>query len=152
MTLRLPQVSLQIVAFYRAEESALSPRETERFSLFCCAYADDLLPFLRRCLQVLFPPAQLALLLGELQHRSLQQGQLGRASPVCASAGVPPTQLHRYGRLGGIQVPALLQPLHFLLPQREAWPPELAITSGSGGVTSEVDPEGSGPTRSGSED
>lgn len=55
----------QIVAFHRAEESAFSGREKELFAQFCSAYADDLLPFLRRCLQVLFPPAQLALLLGE---------------------------------------------------------------------------------------
>lgn len=58
-----------MVAFYRAEESALSPREEELFALFCSAYADDLLPFLRRCLQVLFPPAQLALVLGERPRR-----------------------------------------------------------------------------------
>lgn len=63
---------------------------------------------------------------------------------VCGSAGVPPTQLHRYGRLGGIDVAAALQPLHALLPQREAWPPELA------GLT-EPDPESSDPTPSGSD-
>uniref|UniRef100_H3C840 Conserved oligomeric Golgi complex subunit 8 n=1 Tax=Tetraodon nigroviridis TaxID=99883 RepID=H3C840_TETNG len=92
----LSKVSRQIVAFHRAEESALSDRERELFAHFCSAYADDLLPFLRRCLQVLFPPAQLALVLG-----------------------VPPTQLHRYAHLGGIDVAAVLEPLHFLLPQRE---------------------------------
>lgn len=59
------QVSCQIVAFHRAEESAFSSREKELFAQFCSAYADDLLPFLCRCLQVLFPPAQLALILGE---------------------------------------------------------------------------------------
>lgn len=37
---------------------------------------------------------------------------------VC-SAGVPPTQLHRYGSLGCINLPAVLEPLDFLLPQRE---------------------------------
>lgn len=59
------QVSRQIVVFHRAEESAFSSREKELFTQFCSAYADDLLPFLRRCLQVLFPPAQLALILGK---------------------------------------------------------------------------------------
>lgn len=59
------QVTRQIVAFHRAEESAFSSREKELFSQFCSSYADDLLPFLSRCLQVLFPPAQLALVLGE---------------------------------------------------------------------------------------
>lgn len=63
------QVTQQIVAFYRAEESAFSEREKELFAHFCSSYADDLLPFLRRCLQVLFPPAQLALVLGEAQQK-----------------------------------------------------------------------------------
>ncbi len=59
------QVTRQILVFHRAEESAFSSREKELFVQFCCSYADDLLPFLNRCLQVLFPPAQLALILGE---------------------------------------------------------------------------------------
>lgn len=59
------QVTRQILVFHRAEESAFSGREKELFVQFCCSYADDLLPFLNRCLQVLFPPAQLAVILGE---------------------------------------------------------------------------------------
>lgn len=77
MTVVSCQVTNQIVAFYRAEESAFSDREKELFSHFCSSYADDLLPFLRRCLQVLFPPAQLAVVLGEvpasLFHQQLLQ-------------------------------------------------------------------------------
>lgn len=76
---------------------------------------------------------------------------VGRLTAVCGSAGVPPTQLHRYSRLGGIDVAAVLQPLHFLLPQREAWPPELALTTGSDGPTSETDPQSSDPTPSSSD-
>lgn len=106
----LKKVTRQILVFHRAEESAFSSREKELFVQFCCSYADDLLPFLNRCLQVLFPPAQLALILG-----------------------VPPTQLHRYGSLGCIDLPAVLQPLDFLLPQRETMAPpsvpELDITT-----------------------
>ncbi|XP_030270404.1 conserved oligomeric Golgi complex subunit 8 [Sparus aurata] len=96
----LKKVTRQILVFHRAEESAFSSREKELFDQFCCSYADDLLPFLNRCLQVLFPPAQLALVLG-----------------------VPPTQLHRYGSLGCVDLAAVLEPLDFLLPQREAVPP-----------------------------
>eukprot|EP00064_Thunnus_orientalis_P018413 superscaffoldBa00004239_g18512 len=59
----LKMVTRQVVVFHRAEESAFSSREKELFVQFCCAYAEDLLPFLNRCLQVLFPPAQLALTL-----------------------------------------------------------------------------------------
>ncbi|XP_044062682.1 conserved oligomeric Golgi complex subunit 8 isoform X1 [Siniperca chuatsi] len=99
----LKMVTRQILVFHRAEESAFSSRERELFVQFCCSYADDLLPFLNRCLQVLFPPAQLALILG-----------------------VPPTQLHRYGSLGRIDLPAVLEPLDFVLPQRETLKPEPA--------------------------
>uniref|UniRef100_A0A8C9Y2N3 Conserved oligomeric Golgi complex subunit 8 n=1 Tax=Sander lucioperca TaxID=283035 RepID=A0A8C9Y2N3_SANLU len=92
--------TVRLWRFNRAEESAFSSREKELFVHFCCSYADDLLPFLNRCLQVLFPPAQLALILG-----------------------VPATQLHRYGGLGCIDIAAVLQPLDFVLPQRETLAP-----------------------------
>ncbi|XP_078101264.1 conserved oligomeric Golgi complex subunit 8 [Sander vitreus] len=101
----LKTVTRQIVAFHRAEESAFSSREKELFVHFCCSYADDLLPFLNRCLQVLFPPPQLALILG-----------------------VPATQLHRYGGLGCIDLAAVLQPLDFVLPQRETLVPPAGVT------------------------
>uniref|UniRef100_H2SEZ9 Conserved oligomeric Golgi complex subunit 8 n=1 Tax=Takifugu rubripes TaxID=31033 RepID=H2SEZ9_TAKRU len=69
----LNKVTHQIIAFYRAEESAFSDREKELFFHFCSSYADDLLPFLRRCLQVLFPPAQLALVLVLKEHGHRQK-------------------------------------------------------------------------------
>nr|XP_033475977.1 conserved oligomeric Golgi complex subunit 8 [Epinephelus lanceolatus] len=96
----LKMVTRQILVFHRAEESAFSSREKELFVQFCSSYAEDLLPFLNRCLQVLFPPAQLALILG-----------------------VPPTQLHKYGNLGCIDLAAVLEPLEFVLPQREILAP-----------------------------
>ncbi|XP_035508137.1 conserved oligomeric Golgi complex subunit 8 [Morone saxatilis] len=122
----LKKVTHQILVFHRADESAFSDREKVLFAQFCCSYADDLLPFLNRCLQVLFPPAQLALVLG-----------------------VPPTQLHRYGSLGRIDLPAVLEPLDFLLPQREMVTtevtsvPEIDIAAELGGLTFEpgTDPE-----------
>ncbi|KAF0042679.1 hypothetical protein F2P81_004016 [Scophthalmus maximus] len=96
----LKKLTRQILVFHRAEESAFSTRERELFVQFCCSYAEDLLPFLNRCLQLLFPPAQIALVLG-----------------------VPPTQLHRYDSLGCIDIAAALQPLDFVLPQRETLVP-----------------------------
>ncbi|KAM4592485.1 conserved oligomeric Golgi complex subunit 8 [Odontesthes bonariensis] len=107
-------VTRQVLVFHRAEESAFSTREKELFLQFCCSYAEDLLPFLNRCLQVLFPPAQLALALG-----------------------VPASQLHRYGGLGRIDVAAVLQPLDFLLPQRET-PPEVDVTAELSSLTAET--------------
>ncbi|XP_034038788.1 conserved oligomeric Golgi complex subunit 8 [Thalassophryne amazonica] len=100
----LMNVTRQIVVFHRAEESAFSLREKELFVQFCSAYTDDLLPFLNRCLQILFPPAQLALILG-----------------------VPPNQLHKYGSLGSVDLAAVLEPLDFVLPEREAVPPPLLV-------------------------
>lgn len=92
----LMMVTKLIPVFHRAEEAAFSSREKELFVQFCCAYAEDLVPFLNRCLQVLFPPAQLALILG-----------------------VPPTQVHKYGSLGCIDENTILAPLEFVLPKRE---------------------------------
>ncbi|XP_074737535.1 conserved oligomeric Golgi complex subunit 8 isoform X1 [Strix uralensis] len=89
----LGEVTKTILAFHRAEEAAFSGREQELFVQFCTAFLEDLLPYLNRCLQVLFPPAQIA-----------------------QALGVPPTQLQRFGRLGRIDVVALREPLAFLLP------------------------------------
>ncbi|XP_071423375.1 conserved oligomeric Golgi complex subunit 8 isoform X1 [Pithys albifrons albifrons] len=89
----LGEVTKTILAFHRAEEAAFSGREQELFVQFCTAFLEDLLPYLNRCLQVLFPPAQIA-----------------------QALGVPPTQLQRFGRLGRIDVAALREPLAFLLP------------------------------------
>ncbi|GAA6222908.1 conserved oligomeric Golgi complex subunit 8 [Lates japonicus] len=115
----LKKVTRQILVFHRAEESAFSSREKELFVQFCCSYAEDLLPFLNRCLQVLFPPAQVALILG-----------------------VPPTQLHKYDSLGCINLAAVLEPLDFVLPQREtlALPPapEVNIAAELGSLTFET--------------
>ncbi|KAL0978018.1 hypothetical protein UPYG_G00164840 [Umbra pygmaea] len=92
----LLKVTKLILVFHRAEETAFSSREKELFVQFCSSFAEDMVPFLNRCLQVLFPPAQLALILG-----------------------VPPTQVHRYGSLGCIDTSSVLGPLELVLGQRE---------------------------------
>ncbi|KAM9374024.1 conserved oligomeric Golgi complex subunit 8 [Phaethornis superciliosus] len=60
----LGEVTKTILAFHRAEEAAFSGREQELFVRFCTVFLEDLLPYLNRCLQVLFPPAQIAQALG----------------------------------------------------------------------------------------
>ncbi|KAM9408421.1 conserved oligomeric Golgi complex subunit 8 [Pholidichthys leucotaenia] len=92
----LHTVTAQILVFHRAEESAFSDREKELFVEFCRSYAEDLLPFINRCLQLLFPPGQIAIVLG-----------------------VPASQLQRFGPLGSVDLTSVLQPLDFLIPQRE---------------------------------
>ncbi|EMP33366.1 Conserved oligomeric Golgi complex subunit 8 [Chelonia mydas] len=93
----LGKVTKTILAFHRAEEAAFSNREQELFAQFCTVFLEDLLPYLNRCLQVLFPPAQIA-----------------------QTLGVPPTQLHKYGSLGCVDVNVIKEPLAFILPKREA--------------------------------
>lgn len=100
----LKLVTRQIVVFHRAEQTAFSDKEKELFVQFCSAFAEDLLPFLNRCLQTLFPPAQLALILG-----------------------VPPTQLHKFGNLGRIDISAIVEPLDFVLPKKETPDPDPLI-------------------------
>uniref|UniRef100_A0A9J8BKS2 Conserved oligomeric Golgi complex subunit 8 n=1 Tax=Cyprinus carpio carpio TaxID=630221 RepID=A0A9J8BKS2_CYPCA len=114
----LIKVTKLILVFHRAEESAFSSRERELFVQFCSAFAEDMVPFLNRCLQVLFPPAQLALILG-----------------------VPPTQVYKYGSLGCINVNAVLEPLEFVLPQKEPVTSVLDLcTDLSSLTTAESDP------------
>ncbi|KAM4722218.1 conserved oligomeric Golgi complex subunit 8 isoform 2-T2 [Rhinophrynus dorsalis] len=60
----LEKVVKMILAFHRAEEAAFSVQEHELFIQFCTAFLEDLTPYLNRCLQVLFPPAQRAQILG----------------------------------------------------------------------------------------
>ncbi|KAK5873494.1 hypothetical protein PBY51_018530 [Eleginops maclovinus] len=111
-------VTRQVLLFHRAEESAFSGREKDLFLSFCCSYAESLLPFINRCLQLLFPPAQIALILG-----------------------VPVSQLHRFGSLGSIDLADVLQPLSFLLPLTEPLP-ESQLPD----ISSDIAPELSGLT------
>ncbi|KAF3832165.1 hypothetical protein F7725_025830 [Dissostichus mawsoni] len=102
-------------------ESAFSAREKDLFLSFCCSYAEDLLPFINRCLEILFPPNQIALILG-----------------------VPVSQLHRFGSLGTIDIAAILTPLSFLLPQIEIAPEEIQLPEISSDI--DISPELSGLT------
>ncbi|XP_036605384.1 conserved oligomeric Golgi complex subunit 8 isoform X1 [Trichosurus vulpecula] len=93
----LGKVTKIILAFHRAEEAAFSSREQELFVQFCTVFLEDLVPYLNRCLQVLFPPTQIAQILG-----------------------VPPTQLSKFGNLGHVNIQVIQEPLAFILPKREA--------------------------------
>lgn len=50
--------------FHRAEETTFDKKEKENFDNFCTVYVTDLVPYLNKCLQTLFPPAHLAQILG----------------------------------------------------------------------------------------
>lgn len=93
----LMKVTKTILAFHRAEEAVFSSGEHEIFVQFCTAFLEDLVPYLNRCLQVLFPPAQIA-----------------------QTLGISPTQLSKHGNLGHVNISAIQEPLAFILPKREA--------------------------------
>lgn len=113
----LLMVTKLILIFHRAEESAFSNKEKELFVKFCCAFAEDMVPFLNRCLQVLFPPAQLALALG-----------------------ISPTQVHKHGSLGCIDMNTVLEPLEFVLPKREVVAPIVDLSAQLSSLTSQPEP------------
>nr|XP_040237402.2 conserved oligomeric Golgi complex subunit 8 [Anopheles coluzzii] len=60
----LEQVCRGILGFYRQEQQAFAPTERECFIRLCSCFAYDLLPYLQRCVHVLFPPTTLASQLG----------------------------------------------------------------------------------------
>ncbi|XP_060067387.1 conserved oligomeric Golgi complex subunit 8-like [Ylistrum balloti] len=92
----LLQISRITLAYYRAEESTFDPREKDHFCQFCQVYATDLLPYLNKCLQQLFPPVTLAQILG-----------------------VTLSDLNKMGSLGLVDILAVLDPISHLLPQKE---------------------------------
>ncbi|XP_077167013.1 conserved oligomeric Golgi complex subunit 8 [Paroedura picta] len=92
----LHQASKIILAFHRAEEVAFSGREQELFAQFCMTFLEDLVPYLNRCLQLLFPPAQIAQILG-----------------------VPPTQLQKYGNFGCVDEHGIQELLAPILPDKD---------------------------------
>ncbi|KAK3570466.1 hypothetical protein QTP86_019457 [Hemibagrus guttatus] len=118
----LLKVTKLVLVFHRAEESAFSSRERELFVQFCCAFAEDMVPFLNRCLQVLFPPAQLAQILG-----------------------IPASQIHKHGNVGCVNVSAVLEPLDFVLPKREPVSPVLDLSVELSGLST-TEPEPLAPT------
>ena len=67
---------------FRAEETTFNQREKAQFEQFCATYVTDLLPYLNRCLQALFPASQLAHTLG---ISLIQLNKMVRGLPVYQS-------------------------------------------------------------------
>ncbi|GFO46639.1 conserved oligomeric Golgi complex subunit 8 [Plakobranchus ocellatus] len=89
----LQEVNRVILAFFRAEETTFNQAEKEQFEHFCATYATDLLPYLSRCVQALFPPQQLA-----------------------KALGLSLTEVHKKGGLGQLDVPSIIAPVQHLMP------------------------------------
>lgn len=73
----LVQVAGNIVKFYRQEQQALGAKERDNFVKFCCAFAYELVPYIQRCIQDIFPTNLLTTYLGinavALQREGLTQ-------------------------------------------------------------------------------
>ncbi|XP_067679932.1 conserved oligomeric Golgi complex subunit 8-like [Haliotis asinina] len=89
----LLEVNRVILAFFRAEETTFNLKESEQFGQFCATYVTDLLPYLNKCLQVLFPASQLA-----------------------QALGVSVTELHKLGTVGQVDLTAVLKQVNHLIP------------------------------------
>ncbi|XP_058833189.1 conserved oligomeric Golgi complex subunit 8 [Topomyia yanbarensis] len=60
----LTKVCKNILSFYRQEQQAFTAPERECFIRFCSCFAYDLIPYLQRCVHLIFPPPSIANHLG----------------------------------------------------------------------------------------
>ncbi|XP_058463297.1 conserved oligomeric Golgi complex subunit 8 [Malaya genurostris] len=60
----LKKLCKNILSFYRQEQQAFTALERECFIRFCSCFAYDLLPYLQRCIHLIFPPPTIANHLG----------------------------------------------------------------------------------------
>ncbi|GLV31277.1 Component of oligomeric golgi complex 8 [Carabus blaptoides fortunei] len=78
-------VARTILLFYGQEQQAFTQTAREAFTRLCTCFTDDLIPYLQRCLHVLYPPIRTAQMLGISVVQLLQTEQLAsldRASIV----------------------------------------------------------------------
>ncbi|XP_058066432.1 conserved oligomeric Golgi complex subunit 8 [Anopheles bellator] len=90
----LERVARSILDLYRQEQQAFSPTERECFVRLCTCFAYDLLPYLQRCVHVIFPPSLLA-----------------------SQLGINVLTLQKHG-LTYLANSRILQPIAYLLPDR----------------------------------
>lgn len=95
----LENVARNILNFYRQEQQAFGSNERENFVKLCSCFAYDLVPYMQRCIHVLFPPAT-----------------------VIAHLGINAMTLQKEG-LTYLQQKIILEPLDKLLPTNR---PDLA--------------------------
>lgn len=74
----MENVALTIHQFYRAEEAMTSALEKEVLTKFCTQFCFELVPYIDKCLQAIFPPTALAAVLGISVPELLKLNNLGR--------------------------------------------------------------------------
>ncbi len=68
----LESIGMFILNFYRQEQQAFATNERSNFIKFCSCFAYDLIPYLQRCLHVVFEPATVTSYLG-INEMTLQK-------------------------------------------------------------------------------
>lgn len=76
LQMSLCDASELILAFYKQEQQAFTVNERNLFNRLCSSFAYDLLPYLQKCLEAIFPPKKLCIVLG------INQNQLKECSVI----------------------------------------------------------------------
>lgn len=90
----LIRVASNIAKFYRQEQQALGAKERDNFVKFCCGFAYELVPYIQRCIQDIFP-----------------------ANLLTTHLGINTVALQRDG-LSQLKKKSILEPLEHLLPDK----------------------------------
>ncbi|PIK34522.1 putative conserved oligomeric Golgi complex subunit 8-like [Apostichopus japonicus] len=91
------------VSYHRAEESTFSSREGEQFQGFCETIANQLVPYMGRCLQALFPQ-----------------------SVIAQTMGLTVAELQKWGTVGILNISNIISEMDHLLPKKDS---EIADTA-----------------------
>ncbi|XP_018571883.1 conserved oligomeric Golgi complex subunit 8 [Anoplophora glabripennis] len=65
-------ISKSLLVLYNQEQQAFTVNSKDAFTRLCMSFSDDLVPYLQKCVHVIFPPSQIAMKLG-VNVQSLQQ-------------------------------------------------------------------------------
>lgn len=90
----LENVCKNILTFYRQEQQAFTSNERENFIKMCSCFAYDLLPYIQRCIHLIFPPTSIAV-----------------------HCGINVLTLQKVG-LSYLKQKQILEPLDYLLPDK----------------------------------
>ncbi|KAJ8034875.1 Conserved oligomeric Golgi complex subunit 8 [Holothuria leucospilota] len=96
LTESLLSVVKTTVSYHRAEESTFSAREAEQFQAFCETIANQLVPYMGRCLQALFPQ-----------------------SLIAQTLGLTVAELQKWGTVGILNVNEIIKDMSHLIPSKE---------------------------------
>ncbi|KAH9499409.1 conserved oligomeric Golgi complex component [Bulinus truncatus] len=96
------EVNLVILAFHRSEETTFNPKEKYQFEQFCVTYANDLLPYINKCMHLLFLPSHLA-----------------------NEFGWPLSEINKVGPVGILELSTILCNISHLLPVQQLVSSEL---------------------------